>query len=61
MGQRILRGISGAAREVPCAEGTLRAHDDVIQPLRDSAGRRLYDDEHIQRAREVLGLAEPAS
>ena len=29
-----LRGISGAARELDCSEGWLRALDNVIQPLR---------------------------
>jgi hypothetical protein len=52
--QQVLRGISKAARDVPCSEGTLRANDAKIQPLRDSAGRRLYTDEHIERARECI-------
>jgi DNA-binding transcriptional MerR regulator len=50
-----LRGISQAAREVGCAEGTLRSNDAKIRPLRDSAGRRLYTDEHIARARKCVG------
>jgi DNA-binding transcriptional MerR regulator len=51
------RGISGAAREVPCAEGTLRALErrGVIQPIRDSAGRRLFSDANISAARAHLG------
>jgi hypothetical protein len=51
------RGISGAAREVPCAEGTLRALErrGVITPIRDSAGRRLFSDANIFAARAHLG------
>jgi hypothetical protein len=49
-----LKGISVAAREVPCAEGTLRAMDGVLNPIRDSAGRRLYTQANIEAARAHL-------
>lgn len=50
-------GISAAARQVPCAEGTLRSLErrEVIHPFRDSAGRRLFTDHDIQAARMHLG------
>ena len=48
-------GISAAARRVGCAENTMRALDDVLQPFRDSAGRRLYTDQNILAARQHLG------
>lgn len=49
-----LQGISSAARKVPCAEGTLRGLDWLLNPLRDSAGRRLYTEEKIAAARAYL-------
>jgi len=50
-------GTSGAARQVPCAEDTLRALErrGVIQPLRDDAGRRLFTAADIAAARRHLG------
>jgi DNA-binding transcriptional MerR regulator len=52
-------GISAAARQVPCAEDTLRALErrDVIHPFRDSAGRRLFTAHDIAAARAHLGRA----
>lgn len=52
-----LRGISAAAREIPCAESTLRALDrrGIITAMRDSAGRRLFTDRQIEAARKHLG------
>ena len=52
-----LRGISGAARQVPCAEGTLRALErrGIILPVRDDAGRRLFAEADILAARAYLG------
>ena len=49
-----LYGISAAARKAGIAEGTLRDYDrrGIVQPLRDAAGRRLFTDAQIQRARE---------
>jgi DNA-binding transcriptional MerR regulator len=48
-----LYGISAAARQVGCAENTLRKLElrDVLHPFRDSAGRRLYTDRDILTAR----------
>lgn len=51
--QETLRTITGAANAVPAPVTWLRAHDAVLQPLRDDNGRRLYSEEHIQRAREL--------
>ena len=50
-------GISAAARQVPCAEDTLRSLErrKVIQPFRDSAGRRLFTEHDIAVARAYLG------
>ena len=50
------KGISAAAREVPCAESTLRSLDrrGVITAVRDSAGRRLFADKQIDAARKHL-------
>lgn len=47
-------GISEAARQVGVAENTLRTYEKrgVIAPLRDSAGRRLFRQDDIERARE---------
>jgi DNA-binding transcriptional MerR regulator len=55
-----LHGISGAARKVPCAEGTLRSLErrQVIQPIRDSAGRRLFSEDDIKLARDYLGRTD---
>ena len=46
-------GISAAARQIGCAENTLRKLElrDVLHPFRDSAGRRLYTDLDILTAR----------
>ncbi len=49
-----LKGISAAARAVRCSEATLRALDPILQPQRDSAGRRLFTDADIKKAREHL-------
>ncbi len=53
-------GISAAAREVPCAEGTLRALDrrGVIHPIRDTAGRRIFSAADIKSARDYLGRSD---
>jgi hypothetical protein len=52
-----LHGISGAARKVPCTEGTLRALErrHVFRPIRNSAGRRVLDRRHRS------GAQSPAS
>jgi DNA-binding transcriptional MerR regulator len=49
-------GISSAARNVPCAEGTLRSLErrGVIAPVRDTAGRRLFSEADLIAAREFL-------
>ncbi len=49
-------GISGAARQVPCAEGTLRSAEKrrLIQPRRDDAGRRRFTDRDIEIVRAYL-------
>jgi len=48
-----------AAAIVPCHEQKLRRLDPILKPPRDPWDRRLYDDTHIQKAREAL--AERAS
>ena len=53
-----LRGTSGAAREVPCAENTIRGLDWLLKPMRDSAGRRLYTTANIEAARNHLAQAK---
>jgi DNA-binding transcriptional MerR regulator len=49
-------GISSAARQIGCAEDTVRQLDKrgVIKPIRDSGGRRLLSDADIAAAREYL-------
>ena len=51
-----LHGISSAARQVPCAEGTLRGMEarGLLKPQRDTAGRRLFTDADIAAARELI-------
>jgi DNA-binding transcriptional MerR regulator len=51
------KGISAAARAAECAEATLRELErrGVVHPIRDSAGRRLFDDNDIEAARRHLG------
>lgn len=56
--QETPQGISGAARKVECAEGTLRGLDWLLKPMRDSAGRRLYTAENIEAARQHLARAK---
>jgi DNA-binding transcriptional MerR regulator len=50
------KGISTAAREAGCGEGTMRSLDKrkIIHPIRDSAGRRLFGDDDVEAAREYL-------
>jgi DNA-binding transcriptional MerR regulator len=50
------KGISRAAREAECAEGTLRRLEKrgVINPLRDSGGRRLFSNDDVAAARAYL-------
>lgn len=57
-----LRGISTAAREVGCAEATLRALEarGVLNPERDSTGKRLFDDVQIELARRHLASRQGA-
>jgi DNA-binding transcriptional MerR regulator len=49
-------GISEAARQVPCAEGTLRRLDrqGVVRPNRDPWGRRLFGLDDVEAARKHL-------
>lgn len=49
-------GISEAARQVPCAEGTLRRldHKGIVRPNRDPWGRRLFGADDIAAARKFL-------
>jgi len=51
-----LRGVSAAAREAGCAENTLRSLDarGIARAIRDSAGRRLWDDKAIAAAKAHL-------
>jgi DNA-binding transcriptional MerR regulator len=37
------------ARRLGVSEATVRRMDAVLQPIRDSAGRRLYDPEVVER------------
>ena len=54
-GKRVL-GISAASRKAQCSEGTMRSAEarGIVRPERDSAGRRLYDDEDVARMRAYL-------
>jgi DNA-binding transcriptional MerR regulator len=56
-------GISAAARQIGCAENTLRKLElrDVLHPFRDSAGRRLYTDSDIVIARNYFARRRPWS
>jgi hypothetical protein len=49
-------GIAQAARQVPCAEGTLRRLDrqGVVRPNRDPWGRRLFGPDDVEAARKHL-------
>jgi len=49
-------GTSGAAAEVPCAEGTLRAAErrGLISPARDTGNRRLFTEKEIRIVRDHL-------
>jgi hypothetical protein len=51
-----LKGISQAAREVGCAEATLRRLEvrKIVHPVRDSGGRRLFGDDDVAAARAHL-------
>lgn len=48
-------GRSDAARQVPCSETTLLNYErrGLLQPQRDSSGRRLYTDADIVLARQI--------
>ncbi|MCC6197226.1 MAG: hypothetical protein IT518_22450 [Burkholderiales bacterium] len=50
------QGTSAAARQVPCAENTMRMLErrKVVRPIRDSGGRRLFGPSDIRAAREYL-------
>ena len=56
-------GISAAARQVGCAENTLRKLKlrDVLHPFRDSAGRRLYTDLDMLTARNHFARRDGAA
>jgi DNA-binding transcriptional MerR regulator len=55
------RGKSQAAREVPCSEGSLLRYEKIgiIAPERDSAGRRLFTSEDIEKIREYRASRRP--
>jgi DNA-binding transcriptional MerR regulator len=59
-----LHGTSSAARQVPCAEATLRGMEarGLLKPQRDSAGRRLFTEDDIAAARRLINrkLARPS-
>lgn len=48
-----LFGLSAAARAVPCSESSLRNYErrGIVHPIRDSANRRLFSANDIDRAR----------
>ena len=50
-----LRSITDAATKAGITAGTLREYDrlGLLQPQRDSVGRRLYTDREIERARQI--------
>ena len=50
--KHVLYGISEAARRAGVAEGTLREYDrrGIVNPVRDSARRRLFSAEDIEHA-----------
>ncbi len=50
------KGISEAARSVPCAEGTLRRLDrnGIVRAARDPWGRRLFGQDDVDAARKYL-------
>jgi len=52
-------GISAAVRQVPCAEITLRNYErkGIVNPERDSAGRRLFSDADIKAAQKYRNSA----
>lgn len=56
------QGISAAARQVPCAENTMRMLElrKVVHPIRDSAGRRLFGESDIRAARAYLQRSRSA-
>jgi DNA-binding transcriptional MerR regulator len=56
------KGISEAAREVPCAEGTLRRlhRQGIVKPARDPWGRRLFGADDINAARRHLTVRRAA-
>jgi DNA-binding transcriptional MerR regulator len=56
-------GIAEAARQVPCAEGTLRRLDrqGVVRPNRDPWGRRLFGNDDIEAARQHLSRQRAVS
>lgn len=58
-----LRGVSAAAREIPCSENWLRELDrrGVVPAVRDSAGRRLWDDKAIDKAKAHLSRSRRGS
>lgn len=53
MEQETLKTITGASAAVLAPAAWLRAHDAVLQPLRDDNGRRLYTSAHIEMARSL--------
>jgi DNA-binding transcriptional MerR regulator len=51
--QERIYSISRAAGLVECPAQWLRDRDDILQPLKDEAGRRVYTEQHIERARSL--------
>lgn len=54
MSRTTLIGISEAARRIGCCEDTLRDYDKkgIVQPARDSAGRRIFSEDDLKAARQ---------
>lgn len=54
MSEDKLYGMSAAARAVGVSEETMRKYSDsgIVQPMRDSSGRRIFTDADIERAKE---------
>lgn len=50
---KVLLTITTTSQRVPCPAQWLRERDAELQPYRDDSGRRLYDEGHVERARQL--------
>ena len=53
MNERRVFSVSRAAGLVECPAQWLRDRDEILQPIKDDAGRRVYTQAHIEQAREL--------